>query len=95
MSAGTGSYKTESSRRTRKRLRGMFESRTSKTIGLASIAAPLVGYVVRDLKKPDSVIRGLVSTAVKKLLATGSKKAEALDISDKVEIIEDGNNRNN
>ena len=86
--AGTGG------RRQRKRLRGMFTGKTGKAIGFTSIAAPIIGYVVNDLKKPDSIIRGLIGGVVRKLLPSKSGKAEAIDITDKVEIIEeDGDKR--
>ena len=77
------------SRRTRRRLRGMFETKTGKTIGLASIAAPVIGYIVQDIRKPDSLIRELLGGTVKKLVAYRRKKTEAIDISDKVEILEE------
>ena len=81
---------TESSgRRTRRRLRGMLKTKTGKTIGLASIAAPVIGYIVQDLRKPDSLIRELVGGTVNKLIAYRRKKTEAIDISDKVEILEE------
>jgi len=76
-------------RRQRKRLRGMFTGKTGKAIGFTSIAAPIIGYVVNDLKKPDSIVRGLIGGVVRKLLPAKSGKAEAIDITDKVEIIED------
>ncbi len=76
-------------RRQRRRLRGMFASKTGKTIGYTSIAAPIVGYIVNDLKKPDSIIRGLAGGVVSKLLPVKSRKVEAIDITDKIEILED------
>ncbi|MFZ5981376.1 MAG: hypothetical protein ACOYVF_12165 [Candidatus Zixiibacteriota bacterium] len=69
----------------------MFETRAGKAAGLASLAAPLIGYVVRDLKKPDSIIRGLIGTLSRKLLTSRVKNTEALDITDKVEILEKSN----
>ena len=76
-------------RRTHRRLRGMLETKTGKTIGLASIAAPVIGYIVQDLRKPDSLIRELAGATVSKLIAYRRKKTEVIDISDKVEILED------
>ena len=75
--------------RQRSRLRGMFTGRTGKTIGFTSIAAPIIGYVVNDLRKPDSIVRRLVGGAVRKLLATRTDKVEVIDITSEVEIIED------
>ena len=79
--------------RQRRRLRGMLSSKTGKTIGFTSIAAPIIGYVVNDLKKPDSIIRNLISGAVSKLLPDRSKRVEIIDITDKVEVIENENDR--
>lgn len=84
--AGTGA----GGMRRRKRLRGMLAGKTGKTIGFTSIAAPIIGYVVNDLKKPNSIIRDLVGGVVRKLLPAKSEKPEAIDITDRVEIIEDG-----
>jgi hypothetical protein len=81
------------SRRQRKRLRGMFTGKTGKAIGFTSIAAPIIGYVVRDLGRPDSVIRGLIGNVARTLLGGKAKKAEAIDITDKVEVIEDHSER--
>ncbi len=72
----------------RRRVRGMCSGKTGKTIGLASIAAPVIGFVVNDLKKPDSVIRALTAATVRKLLPAKSDQPKAIDITDKVEIIE-------
>ena len=89
------SGKESGMRRQRRRLRGMMNSKTGKTIGLASIAAPVIGYVVNDLKKPDSVIRALLQHTVRKILPGSTSKVEAIDISDRVEIIEDKSADNN
>jgi len=66
----------------------MLSSKTGKTIGFTSIAAPIIGYVVNDLKKPDSLVRSLLSGAVRKLLPAKTEIVEAVDITDEVEIIE-------
>jgi hypothetical protein len=84
--AGTGG----SGQRQRNRLREVF---TGKTIGFTSIAAPMIGYVINDLRKPDSIVRRLISGAVRKLLPPKSDKLEAIDITDKVEILEDASDR--
>jgi len=67
----------------------MFTGKTGKAIGFTSIAAPIIGYVVNDLKKPDSIVRGLIGGVVRKLLPAKSGKVEVIDITDKVEILED------
>lgn len=82
----TGAYVGR--RRLRARLGGMFANKTCRTIGFASIAAPIVGYIINDLKKPDSVISGLIGSTVSKLLRAKPEKVEAIDITDKVEILE-------
>ena len=76
-------------RRQRSRLRGLATGKTGKTIGFTSIAAPIVGYVVNDLRKPDSIIRALIGGISKKLLPMKWQRVEAIDITDKVEVITD------
>jgi len=88
--AGTG----PGGRRQRKPLRGMFTGKTGKVIGFTSIAAPIIGYVVNDLKKPDSIVRGLIGGVVRKLLPAKSRKVEAIDITDKVDVIVDDSDKN-
>jgi hypothetical protein len=83
-----------SGRRERRRHRGLFETKTGKAIGFSSIAAPLIGFVVNDLKKPDSIVRGLIGAAATKLLGTRSRRAEVIDITDKVKIVDEGNESN-
>ena len=73
--------------RQRRRLRGMMSGKAGKTIGFTSIAAPIVGYLVNDLRKQDSVVRSLIGAAVRKLLPHKSRPVEAIDITDKTEII--------
>jgi len=83
--AGTGG----SGRRQRSRLRGMVTGKTGKTIGITSIAAPIIGYVINDLRKPDSIVRHLIGGVARKLLAAKTDKVEVIDITSEVEIIED------
>ena len=64
-------------------------SKAGKTAGIASIVAPVVGFVVNDLKKPNSVIRALTSKAINRFLPQRKQKIEAIDITDEIEIIED------
>ena len=92
-STGTGTGTGTGDRRQRRRLRGMFTGKTGKTIGFTSIAAPIIGYVVNDLRKPNSIVRSLVGGVVRKLLPSKSGKVEAIDITDKVEILEDKNDK--
>jgi hypothetical protein len=82
--------------RERKRRRGKrSDEATSATrvtsaekIGFTAIAAPLIGYVVQDLKKPDSMVRSLVGGAIRKFLPEKSEQAKAIDIGDRVEVLE-------
>ncbi len=71
----------------RKRARGCLSGKKGKTAGLAAFVAPLVGLVVNDLRKPDSLIRSLARKTVQKLLGVGTKGKEAIDITDKVEVV--------
>ena len=79
-------------RRQRSRLRGMLSGKTGKTIGFTTIAAPIVGYVINDLKKPNSIVRSLITGVVRKLLPAKTDKVEVIDITERVEIIEDNAN---
>jgi hypothetical protein len=54
-------------------------------IAAGSLAATVVGAIVRDLSRPNSLIRGLVATARTKLLAW-RQPPETIDISDTVEV---------
>ena len=76
-------------RRMRKRLGRCFSGKQGKTIGIASIAAPVAGFIVNDLRKPNSIIRNLLAITAAKLLPARFERRKALDISDKVEVIED------
>jgi len=78
-------------RRIRRRFRGMMESRTGKVVGLSSIAAPVIGFIINDLRKPNSIVRQLIGKAVNKFLESRNKKVEAIDITDKVEILDENN----
>lgn len=77
--------------RVRRRMRGMMSTKTGKTIGIASLAAPIVGYIINDIQKPDSMIRNLVGKTINRLLESKSEKAEAIDITHEVEVIDDEN----
>lgn len=75
--------------RVRRRLRGMMNSKTGRTVGVASLAAPILGYIINDLQKPNSTIRNLVNKGINRLLESGIRKTEAIDITHEVEIIDD------
>jgi len=80
----------EGDRKIRRRFRGVMKSRTSKAVGYTSLAAPVIGYIINDLRKPNSLVRQLIDKAVNKLLESKIKKVEAIDITDKVEVIDEG-----
>jgi len=75
-------------RRWRRRVGGCLSRNKGKTIGFTSVAAPIAGYIINDLKKPDSVIRGLIGVAAQKFLPARFKPNRELDIGDKAEIID-------
>lgn len=62
------------------------ETKTGKAVGIVSLAAPVVGFIIKDLKKPNSITRQLVGKAVKKLLERKPKQVEVIDITDRAEI---------
>jgi hypothetical protein len=66
----------------------MLSGKTGRTIGISSIAAPIIGYVINDLKKPDSVVRGLIGGVVRRLLPGKTERVEAIDITEDAEIID-------
>ena len=75
--------------RKRNRLRAAIpNSKTGMAIGFTSIAAPIIGYIVNDLRKPDSLIRALIGKVTKTFLERKTGKTEMIDITDKVAIIE-------
>jgi hypothetical protein len=61
--------------------------RKGKTIGLSALAAPIAGFIVNDLRKPDSIIRKLVGSAIAKLDSSLKEKRKKLDIGDKAEVV--------
>jgi len=71
----------------------MFTGKTGKAIGFTSIAAPIIGYIVNDLKKPNSLVRGLIGSVARKLLPAKSEQAKVIDITDDVEILEDDSDK--
>ena len=54
-------------------------------LAVGSVVATLVGAVVQDLRKPDSLIRGLISTAREKFLIHRDSRKK-IDIGDKVKV---------
>jgi hypothetical protein len=79
----------ESGRRRRRRWRDGLRENKGKTVGIISVAAPVVGFIVNDLKRPDSIVRNLARIATAKLLPARSEKRELVDITDQVEVIDE------
>ena len=69
------------------------QATSAEKIGFTAMAAPLIGYVVQDLKKPDSIVRSLVGGAIRKFLPEEPGKPVAIDLTDKVEILESGDDK--
>ena len=57
----------------------------SRKVAAGSIAATVVGAVIKDLSRPNSIIRGLVAMGRDKLLARCEAKP-ALDVTKAVEV---------
>ena len=87
MNVNKSNNKKESDRRIRSRLRGMMESKSGKAVGITSLVVPAIGYILNDLRKPNSIARQLIGKAVDKFLKLKTEKVEAIDITDKVEIV--------
>jgi hypothetical protein len=54
-------------------------------IATGSLAATIVGAVIKDLSRPNSLIRGLITAGRTRLLALRSP-SHAVDISEKVQV---------
>ncbi len=74
-------------RRRRSRMASCLSGSRGRAIGFSSLAAPIAGYIVNDLRKPDSIIRRLVATAVSRLRLSSNRVKKELDIGDQAEII--------
>lgn len=62
---------------------GREESRGGK-IAAGSLAATIIGAVIKDLVRPNSLIRGLAAAGREKLLSR--KTSPAIDITKKVQV---------
>ncbi|MBN2226932.1 MAG: hypothetical protein JW763_06175 [candidate division Zixibacteria bacterium] len=69
-------------------LRRAMSGKSGKWAGFSAIAAPIIGFVVHDLTKPNSLIRGLVSDLVAKYRASHPRVSEPIDITDQVDIVD-------
>ena len=79
----------KSGQRRRRRWRDSLRENKGKTISIISLAAPIVGFIVSDLKRPNSLVRYLARIAAAKLLPVRAEKRELVDITDQVEVIEE------
>ena len=88
MTQYSGQFSKEGRRRRwRKRAASCFSGSRGRTIGLSSLAAPIAGFIVSDLRKPDSIIRRLVGAAVAGIRLSSKKRTKKLDIGDQAEVI--------
>jgi hypothetical protein len=77
-------------RRKRTRLRGYLSGRSGKALGVATIVTPLLGWAVRDLQRPDSALRRIARVGLDRFLEYRRNRARLVDVSDKVEVVTDG-----
>jgi hypothetical protein len=73
----------------RKRLPAILTGGSGKTIGFTSIAVPVMGFVLNDIMKPDSVVRALARGVIEKLIPTKAEKTGSVEITGDVEILSD------
>jgi hypothetical protein len=69
------------------RLRGIFTGKRGKRLGLASAIIPLTGYVIQDLRKPDSIIKALTQRARAYLTERIAERRKRIDHVGRVEIV--------
>jgi hypothetical protein len=74
-------------RRRRSRMAACLSGSRGKVLGISSLAAPIAGYIVNDLRKPDSIIRNLVAVAVSRVRLSSIGVKKELDIGDRAEIV--------
>jgi hypothetical protein len=72
----------------RRRLRGAFSGKRGRRIGFASFVVPLAGYVIQDLRKPDSTIKLIARRAYTYLSERRVDRAKRIDPAGRVEIID-------
>lgn len=88
----TNNKTNQGDRRIRRRLRGMMKTRTGKAVGYTSLVAPVIGFILNDLRKPNSLVRRLAGKVVNRFLESKPEKIEAIDITDQVELLDEKNN---
>ena len=75
-------------RRRRVRLRGAFKGKRGKRLGLASAVVPLAGYLIQDLRKPDSVVKAIATRARDYLTERMAERRKRIDQKAQVEILD-------
>ena len=70
------------------RLRGPFSGKRGRQAGLASLIIPLAGYVIQDLRKPNSTVKALAQRAYAYLTQAKADRRKAIDPAGRVEVIE-------
>ncbi len=71
----------------------MMNSPTGRAVTYSSLVAPVMGLILNDLRKPNSLSRQLLGKAMNKLLERKYEKVEVIDITDKIEISDDSENK--
>ena len=74
--------------RQRLRLRGAFTGKRGKRLGLASAIIPLTGYVIQDLRKPDSLIKALTQRARAYLSERMADRRKRIDDVGRAEVLD-------
>jgi len=72
----------------RRRMRACTSSRTGRAVGISSLAVPLAGFILNDLRKPDSIVLGLLGSIAKQVRLLSMRSRPELDIRDRVDVIE-------
>ena len=75
-------------RRQRSRLRGALTGKRGRQVGFASLMAPLAGYVIQDLRKPNSAIRALTQRTGAWLIEKIASHRRRIDYAEPVEIVD-------
>ena len=70
------------------RLRGALSGKRGRQAGLASLLVPLAGYIIQDLRKPDSKVKALAQRAHAYLTGAKVGRPKAISPAGRVEIIE-------
>ncbi len=69
------------------RFRRAFSGKGGRRAGLASLFIPLAGYVVQDLRKPDSTVKALAQRAYAYFTRPKTDRRQAINPAGRVEII--------